>query len=61
MANEEDRTESRPTPISDDQAEAVVGGSNQPADDYSPCQQQGCNCEHDNQPDCTCVGHPHLM
>ncbi len=65
MAKNEDRTRYQPTPMSDDQAEGVVGGQNNadpvedPFDGGEPCYEPDCFCTVNGGPACTCDGHSH--
>ena len=68
MANEKDRTRNEPTPMSENEAETVVGGQDPPGQDppdagspYEPCNHAGCSCLYDGGPQCTCSDHTHTV
>ena len=58
MTNEKDRTERRPIPMSEDEAERVVGGDG--ANAYEPCGRPDCSCLYSNAANCSCQGHSHV-
>ena len=62
MTNGKDRTESQPTPMSENEAARVVGGQDgdAPGPSRRPCNVPNCSCQY-QPPNCNCQGHTHLL
>ena len=59
MTNEKDRTESQPAPMSENEAETVVGGDESGNVSQYPCVVPNCSCVY-LPPNCSCQGHTHV-